>query len=87
MENRMDQEDVQVDAIDRNILRILCLYEHLSLLQLWYELGEGNPMKKRLTKEEISSRLESLKVQGVVKRIIEGEDSIRWALKRGQIKR
>jgi len=28
-----------LDAIDLNILQILSLYEHVNLIQPWYELG------------------------------------------------
>lgn len=78
----------KLDTIDRNILRILSLYEHLNLLQLWYECGEDDALKGRTTKEEISERLEYLSVKGLVERIMGAEtddDSgdLIYRLKRG----
>lgn len=63
----------RLDSIDRNILRILSLYEHLNLLQLWYEFGEDDALKERITKEEISNRLEYLRAKGFVERVMDAE--------------
>ena len=68
-------------SIDRTILRILSLYEHLNLLDLWYEIGEDNTQKERVTKEEVLGRLEALTAQGFVERFTVQEGDIRWALK------
>ena len=69
-----------LDAINREILRVLSLYEQLSLLELWFEIGEARVLGP-VTKEQVSGRLESLKAQGFVERISLGEGNIRWALK------
>jgi len=58
-----------LDQIDRSILRILSYYEKLTALQLWYELGEDDTVKKRLTEEEILGRLESLTAGGFLERL------------------
>ncbi len=73
----------RMDEIDRIILRKLSLYESLAPMELWYEIGEDHVLEEAVTKKEISSRLESLRVQGLVERITKGEGGIRWALKRG----
>ena len=65
--------------IDQEILRVLLLYEQLSLSELWFEIGEARVLGP-MTKEQISSRLESLKGRGFVDRISLGEGNIRWAL-------
>jgi hypothetical protein len=78
-----------LDAINREILRVLSLYEQLSLLELWFEIGEARVLGP-VTKEQVSGRLESLKAQGFVERILLGEGNIRWTLKwsskRGEFK-
>ena len=64
-----------LDAIDQSILRILSVYEHLTPLQLWYEFGEDDTGKERVTEGEILSRLESLAARGFVERLTsEGVD-------------
>lgn len=60
------EEGETVDVIDENILRILSLYDHLTPLQLWYEFGEDDLGKRRLTEAELLSKLESLRVKGFV---------------------
>lgn len=70
----------RMDAIDQIILHKLSLYESLAPLELWYEIGEDDALKESVTKEEISSRLESLKAQGLVEHVMEAEEDIRWAL-------
>lgn len=75
-----------MDAIDRIILRKLAIYQSLDLLELWYEIGEDDILEETVTKEEISSRLESLRAQGLVERLTKAEGDIRWALKRGEAK-
>ena len=69
-----------LDAVDQEILRVLLLYEQLSLSELWFEIGEARVLGP-VTKEQVSSRLESLKGRGFVERISLGEGNIRWALK------
>jgi hypothetical protein len=69
-----------MDAIDQIILHKLSLYESLAPLELWYEIGEDHALEETVTKEEISSRLESLRAQGLVERVMEAEGRIRWAL-------
>ena len=71
----------RLDVISREMLRILSLYEQLSLLELWFEIGEAGALKP-MTKEQVSSRLESLIAQGFQERIPFGDGDIRWALKR-----
>ena len=78
----------RLDTIDRSILRILSLYEHLNLLQLWYEFGEDEPLKERVTKEEISDRLEYLRAKGFVERVMDAEidhdsDYLSYGIKKG----
>ena len=68
-----------LDSIDQEILRVLSLYEQLSLSELWFEIGEARVLGP-MTKEQISGRLESLKDRGVVERISLGKENIRWAL-------
>lgn len=70
-----------LDITDREILRVLSLYEGLDTLQLWYELGESDGRVDRITREEISERLESLGSRGFVGKVIEPEtssDSVRY---------
>jgi hypothetical protein len=76
-----------MDEIDRIILRKLSLYESLAPLELWYEIGEDHVLEEAVTREEISSRLESLRAQGLVGRLTKAEGSIRWALKKGDANR
>ena len=66
-------------AIDQEILRVLSLYEQLSISELWFEIGEARVLGP-MTKEQVSSRLESLKGRGFVNRISLGEGNVRWAL-------
>jgi hypothetical protein len=70
-----------LDAINREILRILSLYEQLSLSDLWFEIGEAGVLKQ-MPQGQVSSRLESLMAQGFVERIPFVGGDIRWALKR-----
>ena len=56
------------DAIDQNILRILSLYDHLTALQVWYELGEDHVVKGSLSEEETRNRLDSLVTRGFVEK-------------------
>jgi len=78
-----------LDAVDQEILRVLSLYEQLSQSELWFEIGEARVLGP-VTKEQVSSRLESLKGRGFVERIPFDDGEIRWALKgsskRGDLK-
>lgn len=70
-----------LDAIDQGILQILSLYEHLTLSELWFEIGEAGTLGP-VTKEEVSRRLQSLGDQGLVERVTLEDGDIRWAFKR-----
>lgn len=70
-----------LEVINREILRILSLYEQLSLLELWFEIGEAGFLEP-MTKEQVSSRLESLMAKGLVKRVRFADTDTRWALER-----
>ena len=70
-----------LETINREILRILSLYEQLSLSELWFEIGEAGFLEP-MTKEQVSRRLESLMAKGVVKRVRLADTDIRWALER-----
>jgi DNA-binding Lrp family transcriptional regulator len=69
-----------LDAIDRNILNILSLYEHLNLLKLWFEMGEADNQEST-SKGKVLNRLQSLMAKGFVERINLEDGNIRWALK------
>ena len=69
-----------LDVIDRNILKFLALYEHLDLLELWFEMGEADTHES-ISKGEILSRLESLVAKGFVERINLENGNMRWASK------
>jgi hypothetical protein len=68
-----------LDAVDQEILRVLSLYEQLSLSEVWFEIGEARVLGP-VAKEQVLSRLESLKGRGFLERISLGEGNIRWAL-------
>ena len=75
-----------LDAVNQEILRVLSLYQQLSLLELWFEIGEARVLGP-MTKRQISSRLESLMAQGFVERFPFDDGAIRWALKGSSKKR
>ena len=68
-------------TFDRSILQILSLYEHLNLLELWFEIGEASTLEP-ITKEEVLNRLHSLMAKGFVERVTLGNGNIHWAVKR-----
>ena len=69
--------------IDRNILDIITLYGSLEFLELWYETGEHDALKKQeLTKDELLKRLEFLLSHGYVARIMDSKKITRWTLKK-----
>ncbi len=76
------ERDESLDFIDRGILKILSFYDHLNLLELWFEIGEAG-IPGPVTKGEVLSRLHSLMVRGYVERIARGDGNVRWALKEG----
>jgi hypothetical protein len=76
-----------IDEIDGIILAKLSLYESLTSLELWYEIGENHVMAEAVTKEEISQRLDALRAQGLVERLTGTEGTTRWAVKRGTAER
>ncbi len=76
-----------LDGIDQNILRILSLYGHLNLLDLWYEIGEDKRQEERLTEEEVLNRLEALRARGFVKCIFGVNGTRDWACLRREVGR
>lgn len=62
----------KMNSIDEKILKVLSLYDHLTPLQLWYELGEDDLVEEKLTEGEILDRLESLRARGFV-------ETVKWA--------
>jgi excisionase family DNA binding protein len=65
-----------LSSVDQNILRILSLYEHLTLLQLWYEMGEDDALGRRLTEKETERRLQVLTMRGFVENIGDSDSAI-----------
>jgi len=74
----------KLDPIDRRIIEILSHYEELGVLELWYELGETDRMPDRITREELSARLESLSTQGLVVQVEDPKGPTNWRLKQGE---
>jgi hypothetical protein len=68
-----------LDTTDREILRVLSLYEGLDSLQLWYELGESDGRVDRIAREEILERLEFLGSRGFVEKVTEVGDGSGYA--------
>ena len=60
-----------LDEVDRGILRILSGYEQMACLELWYELGEDDALKERVTEAEVGARWEPLRKKGFVERVKE----------------
>ncbi len=54
------KQNRSLDAINRGILRVLSSYEHLTVSDLWCEIGESSSMEP-ITEEELQKRLKSLK--------------------------
>lgn len=73
-----------LDPIDRRILRALSLHEHLSTLQLWYELMGNENRNEWVTEEEVLRRLEALTAQGLAEPVTQAEEGVQWALKKGK---
>jgi len=77
------KENQSLGKIDRNILDIISHYGSLEFIELWYEIGEDDAMKKhQMTKKELLLILEFLETQGYVKPIKISKESTRWALKK-----
>ena len=75
----------QLDHVNRRILRALSLHQHLSTLQLWYELTGNENGKEWVTEQEVLRRLEALANQGFVEPLTQEEKAVRWALKKGKM--
>ncbi|NIO03139.1 MAG: hypothetical protein GTN74_00600 [Proteobacteria bacterium] len=71
---------IDVDQIDRNILRILSAYERLTPLQVWYELEEDTAGKTKPSVEQILQRLEFLSDRGFVEKLTGSEVSGNYSL-------
>jgi hypothetical protein len=67
-----------LDQVDQSLLEILSGYECLTVLQLWWEMGEAEAAAK-ISKEEVLSRLETLETLGFVERLTTGKGWTRWA--------
>jgi len=65
--------DKALDVIDDTILHILSLYDHLTPLQVWYELGEDGVVGEKLTEAEVLDRLEALKVKGFLETVTKAQ--------------
>ena len=71
-----------LDLLDRSLLRILSAHNELTLLDLWYELGEDDEAKETVSETEIGKRLESLAARGYVERLVrQGEKDNSGAVK------
>ena len=56
------------EKIDEIILDVISHFGTISLMDLWYELGENGDLKEQpVTKDEVLSRLEFLSAKGFVK--------------------
>ncbi|MBT3312085.1 MAG: hypothetical protein HN931_06225 [Desulfobacterales bacterium] len=76
------KENQSLEEVDRNILDIISHYGSLEFIELWYEIGEDDALKKhQMTKEELLMRLELLETQGFVEHFIISEESTLWVLK------
>ena len=54
--------------IDNIILDVVSHFGTISLMDLWYELGESGDLKEQpMTEDEVLSRLEFLAAKGLVK--------------------
>ena len=56
--------------LDQSLLRILSVYEQLTPLQVWFELGEDDAAKEAVSEKEIRRRLESLAARGYVEKVV-----------------
>ena len=67
-----------LDKVDQSLLEILSFYEHLTILELWWEMGEAGAAAK-ISKEEVLSRLETLETLGFVERLTTSKGETCWA--------
>ena len=74
-----------LEPMDCGILRALSLHEHLSTLQLWYELMGNENRNGWITEEKVLRRLEALTNQGLVEPVSQGEGGVWWALRKGEM--
>jgi len=74
-----------LEPMDRGILRALSFHEHLSTLQLWYELMSKEKRNGWITEEKVLRRLEALTNQGLVEPVSQGEGGVWWALRKGEM--
>lgn len=74
------KKDRNLDTTDKNILRVLSQYEHLTPTQVWYELGT-------VSEKEIERRLESLRAKRFVESVTAEEANRRSLPKRYRLKR
>jgi len=79
------RESSQLDQINRGILRALSLHQHLSTLQLWYELTTNENGQRWVTEEEVLRRVETLADEGFVEPLSQTGKAVRWTLKKGKI--
>ena len=70
-----------LDKVDQSLLEILSLHEHLTVFELWREMGEAG-IAAETSKEEVLSRLEALWTLGFVERLTTGKGWTRWAFVR-----
>ncbi len=70
-----------LDVINRGILRVLSSYEHLTVSDLWCEIGEGGTAE-RITEEELQKRLKFLKTNGYVRVKVLEDGEMHWAFKK-----
>jgi hypothetical protein len=60
-------ETKYLEKIDEIILDVISHFGTISLMDLWYELGESHDLKEQpVTKAEVLSRLELLAAKGFV---------------------
>jgi len=67
-----------LDNIDQSLLEILSFYEHLTVLELWWEMGEAG-IASETSKEELLRRLETLETLGFVERFTTSKGEMCWA--------
>jgi len=66
-------------------LKVLSLHEHLSTLQLWYELMGKENRNGWVTEEKVLRRLEALTSHGLVEPVSQGDGGVWWALRKGKM--
>jgi hypothetical protein len=71
-------ESKYLAKIDKIILDVISHFGTISLMDLWYELGESGDLKEQpVTEDGVLSRLEYLATKGLVKS--EGDE---WVIKK-----